>query len=116
MPMRLLLPLLLVGCGDYWIGSSTTNDDDTDAGPGEAVLSWDAPTTDAGGGALNDLAGYRVYRGTSSGAYDLPADVGNVTQHRVTGLSPATWYFAVTAYDASGNESVLSNEVSKEVR
>jgi len=39
--------------------------------------------------------------------------VGNVTQHTVTDLEPETrYYFAVTAYDTSLNESGFSEEVS----
>jgi hypothetical protein len=30
-------------------------------------------------------------------------------------LSSGTHYFAVTAYDSAGNESVFSNEASKEI-
>jgi chitodextrinase len=38
--------------------------------------------------------------------------VGNVVQYTVSNLEPETqYYFAVTAYDTSGNESDLSKEV-----
>ncbi len=72
-----------------------------------ATLSW-APNTDS------DLAGYKVYVGTSSGAYGIPLDVGNVTSYTIGNLTAGTtYYFAVTAYDQSKNESVYSSEVSK---
>ncbi len=68
-------------------------------------LAWD-PNTDP------DLAGYRVYYGTASRSYGLPIDVGNVTTCTVPGLTPGvTYYFAITAYDISHNESGYSNEV-----
>jgi hypothetical protein len=67
-------------------------------------LAWDA-------NAEADLAGYRVYVGTASGTYGSPVDIGNVTAYTVTGLGPGTYYFAVTAYNASGLESGFSNEV-----
>jgi hypothetical protein len=70
------------------------------------TLAWD-PNTE------NDLAGYKVYYGVQSGNYDAIIDVGNVTQCTVTDLEPETrYYFAVTAYDTSLNESGFSEEVS----
>src|SRR3989344_8270826 len=80
---------------------------------GQAVLSWDPPTTNTDGSWLTDLGGYRLYYGTASGNYGSVIDAGNVITHTVTGLSGGTYYFAVTAYDTSGNESGFSNEVSK---
>src|SRR6266850_5823168 len=66
-------------------------------------LSW-SPNTDT------DLAGYKVYYGTTSGTYETPVNVGSVSTYTLTGLNAATYFFAVTAYDASGNESGFSNE------
>ena len=60
-----------------------------------------------------DLAGYKLYYGTSSGSYQHSLDVGNVTQYTLGGLRDGvTYYFAATAYDTAGNESGYSNEVS----
>jgi len=76
---------------------------------GEANLSWN-PNSEA------DLAGYKVYYGTSSQIYGAPIDVGNQTAYTLTGLpSGATYYFAVTAYDTSSNESDFSAEASKSI-
>ena len=72
---------------------------------GQAGLTWTGST-----GAY----GYRVYYGTSSGNYTQNIDVGNVTNYTVTSLANgSTYYFAAKAYDASGNLSSFSNEVSK---
>jgi hypothetical protein len=72
----------------------------------QATLAWD-PNTES------DLAGYRVHYGTASGSYTVHTDVHNVTTYTVTGLTAGqTYYFAATAYDASGNESGYSNPVS----
>lgn len=73
----------------------------------QVQLTWNANTE-------TDLAGYKVYVGTAAGTYGAPVDVGNVTAHTLT-LTPAagqTYYFALTAYDTSGNESIKSSEVS----
>ncbi|MBI5137304.1 MAG: fibronectin type III domain-containing protein [Nitrospirae bacterium] len=60
-----------------------------------------------------DLAGYRIHYGPASGSYANVLDVGNVTTAQVTGLTVlATYYFSVTAYDQSGNESARAPEVS----
>jgi hypothetical protein len=78
---------------------------------GTATLSWSANTE-------TDLVGYKVYRATASGAYGAPiATLGGATTSYVApGLQTGTTYFfVVTAYDAAGNESPFSNEVSKSI-
>ena len=83
---------------------------------GQAILSWDPPTTNADGTNLTDLAGYKVYYGSTSGNYNTVIDAANVTSYTVTNLTNnATYYFATTAYDTSANESGYSNEVSKTI-
>jgi len=77
------------------------------------TFSWTPPTTNSDGTPLTDLAGYRVYSGVSSRNYTQNTDVGNVTSYTVTNLSGGTtYYFAVTAYDTSGNQSTFSNELT----
>ena len=82
------------------------------ASAGQAILSWDPPATNADGSPLMDLGGYRIYYGTSSGFYETALDVGDVITSTVTNLTEGSvYYFVVTAYDLSGNESDFSNEV-----
>ena len=79
--------------------------------PQSVTLTW-RPNTES------DLAGYKVYRANSSGAYGaaIAAIPGNTTSYTATGLQfNATYFFVVTAYDIAGNESAYSNEVSKSV-
>lgn len=71
-----------------------------------ALVSW-APPGDS------DLAGYVVFTGTASGVYGAGLDVGNVTSILFENLGEGTHYFAVLAYDLSGNQGDLSNEGSK---
>lgn len=82
------------------------------------TLAWDAPTSDEDGSDLTDLAGYKLYYGTSPQPeiYATPVNVGAVITYTTPDLSPGTYYFVVTAYDTSGNESVPSNEVSTDVQ
>jgi hypothetical protein len=81
--------------------------------PYSVTLTWNAPTKNADGTPLVDLAGYKVYYRSSSGNYSQNINVGDVTTKTVSNLTDGLdYYFAVTAYDISGNESGYSNEVS----
>jgi len=61
----------------------------------------------------SDLAGYRVYHGTTAGNYSSSQDAGTTTTYQYDNLeSNKTHYFSVTAYDSSGNESNPSPEVN----
>ncbi|HNG52167.1 MAG TPA: hypothetical protein PLR85_02275 [Nitrospira sp.] len=73
---------------------------------GTVTVMWNANTE-------ADLQGYRVYVGTSSGARTQAFDVGNVTSTRLTLPLGSTYFFVVTAYDKSGNESSPSGELSR---
>ncbi len=77
-------------------------------------ISWTPPTTRSDGSTLDDLDGFTVYYGTTSGNYTQNVTVNdeNATSHVITNLTPGTYYFAVTAYDSSNNESAFSTEVS----
>ena len=75
----------------------------------QVTLAWDANTEP-------DLAGYRVHYGTASGSYTTCVDLHKVTTSSIGTLAAGqTYYFVVTAYDASGNESGYSNQVSYSV-
>lgn len=78
---------------------------------GTATLAWNASTE-------SDLEGYKVYRGTGSGAYGAPLSTlpKTATSYTATGLqNGTTYFFVITAYDNAGNESAFSNEVSKSI-
>jgi fibronectin type 3 domain-containing protein len=69
-------------------------------------LAWDANSE-------ADLAGYKVYYGTSSKSYASSVDVGSVTTYTLTGLKGGeTYYVCVSAYNKSNSESGYSIEVS----
>lgn len=108
----LTLLLTLVGCGGGGGGSGSGSG----LIAGSALISWIAPIINEDGSILNDLEGYKLYYGTSSGVYTISVDVGNVASSLVTGLtSGTTYYFVVTAYDTIGNESGYSTEVVKTI-
>jgi len=57
--------------------------------------------------------GYRLYQGGESQVYTNVVDVGSADTTTINGLAPGvTYYFAVTAYDATGLESAFSGEIS----
>lgn len=73
---------------------------------GTLQVSWNANIE-------NDIAGYRVHYGRSTGTYDKVIPAGNATTQTISNLSGGvTYYFIITALDQSGNESRPSSEVS----
>lgn len=85
---------------------------------GSASLSWTPPTRNTNGTTLTNLAGYRIYYGTSPTNLSRTVQVNNagLTRYVVSDLSTATWYFSVRAYTSGGAESANSTTVSKVVR
>ena len=74
-----------------------------------AVVTWSASTDDRG------VAGYRVFRGTSAGfTADSGSQVAQVvgTSYTDASLAAGTYYYKVVAFDAAGNVSDVSAEVS----
>ncbi len=84
---------------------------------GTAALSWN-PSTDA------DLAGYKIYYGASPRTGDCPKEsgyssnvnVGSSTSYTIDKLENSkTYYFSVSAYDKSNNESCFTGEAKKTI-
>jgi hypothetical protein len=86
-------------------------------GTGSAVVSWVAPTTNTNGTPLTNLAGFRIYYGTSSTSLTQSTTVNNVAARSATisPLVPSTWYFKVRAINTSQVESSDSNIAAKSV-
>jgi hypothetical protein len=84
---------------------------------GSATLTWTPPTTNTDGSPLSNLAGYRVYWGTSQSNLSNSVALSNpgLSSYVVDQLTPATWYFALTAVNSAGAESTRSNVASKQV-
>ena len=63
-----------------------------------------------------DLQSYNVYYGTQTRSYGPPIPVENGNSFTLSGLDEgATYFFAVSAVDTSGNESGYSEEVTKSI-
>lgn len=84
-----------------------------------AHLSWNAPTTRDDGSPLPlaELVGYRVYTGTAPGTLVPLVEINDpiTTEYTVTNLTAATYYYAISALNSYGSESVLSEVVSKTI-
>ena len=81
-----------------------------------ARVSWQ-PNTEA------DVAGYKIYYGPAprnadcpEGGYPDKVDVQKSASHTFSDLTPGKFYFSITSYDQSGNESCFSPEVAKEIK
>ena len=78
------------------------------AGFKSASLSWKAPTLSADGGALNDLAGYRVSRSTSAaGPFTTVVTISPpaLTYVDAAAVPGVVNYYRVLAFDYGGNQS-----------
>jgi len=109
----MLLITMLVACGGG--GTPTGSGGGSSGGStttGTATLSWTAPTAYTDDTVLNDLAGYKIYYGTSSASYDSVVSVTNpdLSEYFIKSLSVGTYYFVMTAYNDAGVESAYSNE------
>ncbi len=79
------------------------------ATPPAITLTWTAPVTNENGSPLTDL-----YSGRIPSVYTNVIDTKSLaTSYTITGLSKGPWYFAVTAYNSAGMESMKSIEVAQ---
>jgi hypothetical protein len=97
-------------------GTLTFQSDATDSPTSEALsgtgtapyvsLSWNASTS-------QDVSGYNVYRKSSSGSFaKLNSSLDTETSYTDSTVSPgATYYYATTSVNSSGQESTYSNQV-----
>ncbi len=84
-----------------------------------ATLTWTIPETREDGSALplTDIAGYKIYKGTSENNLTEVAYITDATQtiQQFTDLPTGRWYFAVSVVDVNGLESELSNSGYKDI-
>jgi hypothetical protein len=85
------------------------------SGTGSVTLSWTPPSQNVDGTPLQDLAGYRVYYSQAPWGWTSSLNVPDpgVTTVQIPNLSAGTWYFMVSAYNATGAESNRTDPVTK---
>ena len=101
----------LGGCTGGGGGESTPPAAQAPAATASLTFQWDPV-------AVSDLAGYKIYRSTTAGTYGSPIATlsASTTTYQMTNLTKGvTYFFAVSAYDANGNESSFSNEQSRTI-
>jgi hypothetical protein len=130
----LVVTVALAACGSVGVSSSSAASSasiaavtSTDSSPpaasqpnlpapgvGGMTLSWDPPDENTDGSALTNLAGYRIYYGTSADDLNRVIEISGVglTTYVVDDLTSGTYYFAIRAYNTLGAESALSKIVS----
>lgn len=79
------------------------------------TVSWLPTTQNTDNTPITDLEGYRIVYGTSPESMTKFIEIRNpsITSYVLEGLYPATWYFAVRAFNKQGKESVNSNVAIK---
>ncbi len=117
LPLLIILALVVLAIG-FFIKAPTKISQNT----GTANLSWSANTE-------SDLAGYKIYYGTSPRTANCPPagypnkiDVGKTDTpdkptYTIKNLENSkTYYFSITSYDSSNNESCFSEETNKAIK
>lgn len=114
--------VILVGCGgartETSTNSNTSKTDGLDIGTGTATLDWMPPTENTDGSPLEDLAGYKVYYGTTEGVYSnvITINSAGITTYVIDNLSNGrTYYFVLTAFNSSGDQSSYSAVINKNI-
>jgi hypothetical protein len=135
------LAIALAGCGgDGGTGATETTTSSTSTSPtttstsptatsnstpppappaaSSVTLGWMPPTENNDGSPITNLAGYKIHYGKTSSEYTETVALENagLTRYVVDNLPSGTYYFAITAYNASGVESPLSGEISATVK
>jgi hypothetical protein len=84
------------------------------AGPSSFTLSWTPPTLNEDGSPLTDLAGYRIYYGTTSGQYseEVPLQSPGITTYVIGNLAAGKYFLAMTSVNSGGMESKHTPEIS----
>jgi hypothetical protein len=81
---------------------------------GTVTISWTAPTENDDDTPLTDLAGFKVYIGTSAGHLPRVERISTpgASTYLIENLTPGTWFYAMTAFNTSETESIKSDVVS----
>lgn len=117
--LSIMLPVLACGSGSG-SGTALSEGDSQDPIPiinPVPTISWVAPSEREDGTPilLSEIAGYRIYYGTSVGEYSNPINIldGAATAAELDSLSlSGSYYIVITTVDLDGRESRFSQEVS----
>ena len=81
------------------------------------TIAWTPPTNNEDGSPLTDLAGYRIYYGTSAGDLTEVIELNSpgITSYVIEDLAPGTYFLAMTSFNSEGIESRRTAEISFEL-
>lgn len=81
------------------------------------TLAWTAPTENENNEPLVDLAGYEIHCWAGERKYTNTIEVNDpeVTSYSIEGFEPGTYNCAISAVNADGDVSALSNVVAKTI-
>jgi len=85
---------------------------------GSATLSWTAPSQNEDGSPVTNLAGYKLYWGTTVGTYPNSVTINDPTAsaYTVRNLNAGTYHFVSTSFNSAGVESSHSNRATKTIQ
>lgn len=86
-------------------------------GTASKTIFWTPPTENEDGSPLTDLAGYRIYYGTSAGDLTevIELNSAGITSYVIEDLALGTYYLAMTSFNSSNLESRRTAEISFEL-
>jgi hypothetical protein len=83
---------------------------------GTAVVNWTPPTHNTDGTPLTNLAGIRIYYGTTAANLTQSVQLAATqTSATISNLAEGTWYFAGAVFTSSGAQSAMSSVVNASV-
>lgn len=99
--------------GDYVVALPRFTITVEGVGTTSLTLQWNAPTKNADGSPLQDLAGYKIYYGTASGDYNETVKINSagITSYVIDDLAPGRYFLAMTSINSQNTESGKSGEI-----
>ena len=87
------------------------------AATGSATLNWVDPTKNTDGTPLTNMAGVKIYYGTSASNLSQEVTVSGVglSSYTISNLTAGTWYFGAVAYTTTGMQGAMSTIESKAI-
>ena len=101
------------------ITGTDTNNSTAYSSTADINLSWVAPSEreDNTAISLSEIAGYKIYYGTSPGSYSNSVNINDSTasSYKFSNFTKGTYYFAITTRDTEGRESQFSSSISVQI-
>ena len=112
-----IVALVTLGVGIVLLGRDSGNAGQTVQADTGREISWQVPTANTDESPLTDLAGYTVYCWNTDGkeTETFVIEDSAITTYELRGLHPGIYQCAISAVSSAGNQSALSNVVSRTI-